>query len=139
MGFSDAQSLRTPPGSSRYCWHMSAKLDQILSLEVPIIVRLGEKRMPLGDILAMTPGAIIELPKSAEDELDLLVNNKPIGSGTAVKVGENFGLRLSFVGDVSERVRALGQQREATGARRQSEERKEDEMAAMTAQMLAGL
>jgi flagellar motor switch protein FliN/FliY len=81
----------------------------ILALEVPVIVRVGERVLTLGEVISLVPGAIIELAKHAEDELDLLVNNKQIGTGTAVKVGENFGLRISFIGDVRQRIAALGQ------------------------------
>lgn len=63
--------------------------------------------MRMGEVLALTPGAIIELNKRSEDELDLLINNKQIGSGTAVKVGENFGLRVTFIGDVRARIEAM--------------------------------
>jgi flagellar motor switch protein FliN/FliY len=87
---------------------MSSDIRSILSLEVPIIVLLGERQMRAGDVVNLVPGAIVELPKSAEDELSLLVNNKPIGSGYAVKVGENFGLRISFIGDVRQRIHAMG-------------------------------
>lgn len=79
-----------------------------LRLEVPVIVRLGERTMALREVIGLAPGAIIELPKNAEAELDLLVNNKQIGTGTAVKVGENFGLRISYIGDVRARIAALG-------------------------------
>jgi hypothetical protein len=40
--------------------------------------------------------------------LELRVNNKAIGTGQAVKVGENFGLRITFMGDLKERITALG-------------------------------
>jgi flagellar motor switch protein FliN/FliY len=83
-------------------------LAQILKLEVPIVVRLGERTLDVSDVLALVPGAIIELPKNAESELDLLVNNKPIGCGVAVKVGENFGLKLTYIGDVRARIDAMG-------------------------------
>jgi flagellar motor switch protein FliN/FliY len=83
-------------------------VDAILQLEVPFIVRLGERTMSLGDVLALAPGAIIELDKTAEEELEILVNNKQIGAGTAVKVGENFGVRITFIGDVRDRILALG-------------------------------
>ncbi|MEM1166165.1 MAG: FliM/FliN family flagellar motor switch protein [Planctomycetota bacterium] len=89
---------------------MEERLSQILNLEVPVIVRLAERDLPLSEVLAMVQGMIIELPKSAGDELELMINNKPIGTGTAVKVGENFGIRLSFLGDVRERIEALGNQ-----------------------------
>jgi flagellar motor switch protein FliN/FliY len=83
-------------------------LSSALRLEVPVIVRLGERTLTLGEVIGLAPGAIIELPKTAEAELDLLVNNKQIGTGTAVKVGENFGLRISYIGDVRERIEAMG-------------------------------
>jgi flagellar motor switch protein FliN/FliY len=87
---------------------MSADVSAALCLEVPVIVRLGERSMTVGEVIGLAPGAIIELPKVAEAELDLLINNKAIGTGTAVKVGENFGLRISFIGDVRERIAAMG-------------------------------
>lgn len=82
-------------------------LDQILRLEVPIVVRVAERSMKLAEVVRIVPGTIIELPKLAEAELDLCVNNRAIGCGRAVKVGENFGLRITFMGDVTERVRAM--------------------------------
>src|SRR4051812_49415305 len=87
---------------------MVSDLKAALRLEVPVIVRLGERPMSLGEVIGLAPGSIVELPKNAEAELDLLVNNKQIGTGTAVKVGENFGLRISYIGDVRERIEALG-------------------------------
>lgn len=87
---------------------MASDLQQILSLRVPIIVLMGEKTIPVRDVINMMPGTILELPKSSDAELELLVNNKVIGTGAAVKVGENFGIRINFVGDVQQRIAALG-------------------------------
>lgn len=85
-----------------------ANMERIVHLEVPLVVLLGERTMHTSEVLALVPGAIIELPKNAEAELQLLVNNKPIGMGQAVKVGENFGLRITRIGDEAERLEALG-------------------------------
>jgi len=71
-----------------------------------VIVVLGQRLMSLREVMAFAPGSIVEIPKDAESELELCVNNKVIGSGKAVKVGENFGLRLVFVGDLKSRVLA---------------------------------
>jgi flagellar motor switch protein FliN/FliY len=87
---------------------MARTLSSILRIEVPIIVRVGERRMTVAEAAALTPGAIIELPKRADEQLELLVNNIPIGQGQAVKVGENFGIGIEFVGDVRARIEALG-------------------------------
>lgn len=85
-----------------------------MKLDLPIIVRMGEKVMPAAEITALQPGSIIELPKSAEEPLDLLVNNKCVGTGNAVKVGENFGIRIEFIGDLKTRIAAMGEEEEAT-------------------------
>ncbi len=87
---------------------MSAELSTILKLEVPIIVQLAERRMTVGEVLALVPGSIVELPKTAEEELELLVNNRAIGTGVAVKIGENFGIEIRSIGTPEERVAALG-------------------------------
>lgn len=77
----------------------------LLSLEVPIVVVLGERTMRAGDLLALGPGSILELPKRADDQLELLLNNRSIGHGDAVKVGEKFGLRITAIGPKADRLR----------------------------------
>ncbi len=87
---------------------MPAELRSILKLEVPVIVQLGTRAMTVNEVLSLAPGAIIQLPKTADEELEILVNNKAIGSGIAVKVGENFGLKVAYIGDIRKRIQALG-------------------------------
>lgn len=84
-----------------------SNIERVLHLEVPVIVRLAERSMPLSEILNLTSGAIIEFEKPADGELDLMINNKCVGQGMAVKVGENFGLRVSNIGSVQDRIKAL--------------------------------
>ena len=48
---------------------MPTDLQTILKLTVPVIVQVGERFLPMDDVLALGPGAILELTKSAEDEL----------------------------------------------------------------------
>ena len=81
---------------------------RLLAIEVPVIVQLGVRRMTVGEVMRFSVGAIIEFSKSAEEELELLANNKPIGKGHAVKVGENFGIKLSGISPVKETIRKLG-------------------------------
>jgi len=89
---------------------MKRSVDQILRIEVPLLVQLAERQMTLGAVLDLTPGSIIELPKTAEEELEILINNKVIGTGNAVKVGENFGIRVTFIGDLADRIAAMAPQ-----------------------------
>ena len=117
---------------------MSSKLDSILKLEVPIIVRIGEKTLKMKDIAEISPGMIIELAKPADEELELLVSNVPIGQGLAVKVGENFGISISFIGDVKARIEAMGGGPTLASTPEDAGEIDEDEAAALAEQFLAG-
>lgn len=85
---------------------MPAKDGRLHNLEVPVIVELGRRRLKLGEVMNMLPGTIIDLEKDADHELELLVNNQVVATGTAVKVGENFGLRLVTVGSRQHRGNA---------------------------------
>ena len=64
------------------------ELERILHLSVPVIVKLAERRLTLSEVMRLGVGVIIEFYKSNEEPLELLINNKPIGVGEAVKVGE---------------------------------------------------
>ena len=85
------------------------ELQRVLRIQVPIIVQLAEREMPLSSILNMNIGSIIEFEKPFDAPLELRINNKCIGIGQAVKVGENFGLRVTRVGSVQHRIKALGE------------------------------
>lgn len=84
------------------------ELNAVLRLNVPVIVRLGERQMTTREVLALVPGSIIELPKAADEPLDLMVNNRAVGLGVAVKIGENFGIRITMIGDARARIEAMG-------------------------------
>jgi flagellar motor switch protein FliN/FliY len=82
-------------------------LQRILHLQVPVIVKLAERKLQLSEVMRLGVGAIIEFIKSSDEPLELLINNKVIGIGEAVKVGENFGIRLKQIGDVKQIIASL--------------------------------
>src|SRR5436190_3569277 len=84
------------------------ELRRILRMQVPVIVKLAERKLTLAEVMRLGPGAIIEFIKSNEEPLELLINNKAIGVGDAVKVGENFGLKINHIGDVREVIWSRG-------------------------------
>lgn len=87
---------------------ITPELTTILKLSVPVIVQVGERRLAMDSVLALGPGTLIELDKPWDSPLDLLVNNKVIGKGEAVKVGENFGIRILSIESQQDMVKALG-------------------------------
>ena len=80
---------------------MKPETPPILDLEVPLIVQIASRSMAVKDVVGLEQGAIIEFPRSADEDLEILINNKSVGLGTAVKVGENFGIRTNSIGDLT--------------------------------------
>lgn len=87
---------------------MKTEVRNILELAVPVIVTIGQRRMSIDDVLALGPGAILDLDKEADEPLELRINNKVLAKGQAVKLGENFGIRIEEVASKQTRVEALG-------------------------------
>src|SRR5688572_32447284 len=83
-------------------------VSRVLRLEVPVIVRLADRKLTLSEVMRLGVGAIIEFVKSSSEPLELLINNKVIGYGETVKVGENFGLKITRVGDTRQLIQSLG-------------------------------
>lgn len=79
----------------------------LLKIRVPLSVTLAAKKQPVGQILEIGPGSILQFEKSCEEMLDLNVSNLPIARGEAVKVGEKFGLRVTSLILPGERFKAV--------------------------------
>src|SRR5260221_5969138 len=71
---------------------------RVRNVSVPIIVKLAEKKIEMGQLLGIGTGAIITFEKSCEALLDLYVNNHLYCRGEAVKIGEKFGIKVCEVG-----------------------------------------
>jgi flagellar motor switch protein FliN len=83
-------------------------IDLLLDVELPISVSFGQSGMPLKDVLKLGPGSVIELDKSVNDPVILIVNHKPIAKGEVVMVDGNYGIRIIEVESTAERIRSLG-------------------------------
>jgi flagellar motor switch protein FliN len=83
-------------------------IDLLLDVELPIAVSFGETEMQLKDVLKLGVGSVIELNKSVNDPVTLIVNKKPIARGEVVMVEGNYGVRILEVESTAERIRSLG-------------------------------
>jgi flagellar motor switch protein FliN/FliY len=79
----------------------------ILDIELPIVIRLGSAEMTLQEIVRLGPGSIIELNKSVDEPVDLLINNKMIARGEVVVVEGNFAFRVTDIESKTARIQSL--------------------------------
>ncbi len=87
----------------------SQNLERILNMKVPIIVRIANKNMKVGEVMKLNIGTVIQFDQDAYQHIDLLVNNEIVGLGQPVKIGENFGLKITQLGDITHTIKSLGQ------------------------------
>ena len=83
-------------------------IQRILGLSVPVSVTLAQRELSIATILDIKVGTIIEFDVPFDAQLTLKVASQTVGTGHAVKVRENFGLRVAAIGDVHERIEAMG-------------------------------
>ncbi len=83
------------------------KLDALLDVELPVSVSFGRAQLPLKDVLKLTTGAIIELNRSINEPVDLLVNNSVIARGEVVVIEGNYGIRIQEIVSREHRLRSL--------------------------------
>ncbi len=85
----------------------AARLDAILDIDLPVVVRFGRTEMPLRAVTRIAPGSVIDLGRSPDDPVELLVSDRVVARGEVVVVGGNYGIRIVDVVSPSERMRSL--------------------------------
>jgi flagellar motor switch protein FliN/FliY len=85
----------------------TGNLDLLMDIELPVMVRMGQTEMQLGDLLKLTPGSILELNRAADAPVELLVNSKLIAKGEVVVVDGNFAFRITEIESTDTRIRSL--------------------------------
>ena len=101
--------LGQAPSQSESVREGAEKVGRILSMKIPVIVKIAEKKMVIASILKLNIGSVITFDKDAYQNVDLMVNNSTIGLGQPVKIGENFGLRIIQINDIQNTIKSLGE------------------------------
>ena len=83
-------------------------LDVILDLDLPLTVRFGQTQLPLGSLVQVGPGSVVNLDRAPTDPVEVLVNGKVIARGEVVSVAGHYGVRITNIVSPSERIPDLG-------------------------------
>jgi flagellar motor switch protein FliN/FliY len=88
--------------------HEAGNIGLIMDVSMEMTVELGRTRKLIKEILGMGEGTIIELDKLAGEPVDILVNHKLIAKGEVVVIDENFGVRVTEIVSLLERINDVG-------------------------------
>ncbi len=83
---------------------VAGKLSRISQVEMSLTVEIGHTRMSVRDVLAVEPGAVIELDRSAGSPADILLNGRLIAHGEIVVVDQDYAVRVTQILDTSEDI-----------------------------------
>jgi flagellar motor switch protein FliN/FliY len=82
-------------------------IDSLLDIPVEISVEIGRAKMPIGDLISLSRGSIVELNRLAGESADIYVNDKLVGKGEVVVSNERLGVRVLEIVTPKERVQKL--------------------------------
>lgn len=88
-----------------------ANLDVLLDVDLPISVRFGMTEMALQALTRIGPGSVIDLARSPDDPVELLISGKVVARGEVVVVMGNYGVRITEVMSTADRIRSMGASR----------------------------
>ena len=104
VGGPDNDSLPKPGESGL---PTSRNLEVLLDVDLDLSVSFGKTELVLEDVLQLSSGSIVELNRSANDPVDVLVNNSIVARGEVVVVDGNYGIRVTEVVSRKERIRSV--------------------------------
>jgi len=82
-------------------------IDLLLDVELEASLRFGCREMPLGLLLDLGPGDVVQLDRHVADPVDLIVGDKIVARGEVVLVNGNFGLRVTEVAAPRKRLESI--------------------------------
>jgi len=72
-------------------------LDSLRDVPITITARLGHTVLPIGEILKLGPGSVIELEEAVGQPIELMVRGVPFATGEVVVVDDHFAIRIKML------------------------------------------
>ncbi len=72
-------------------------LEAVYGIEVDVVVVLGTAMMPINQVLKLGRGAVVQLERLVEEDVDLYANNILIAKGEVVVNDDRLGVSLTRV------------------------------------------
>jgi flagellar motor switch protein FliN/FliY len=85
----------------------SRTMNLLLDVDLPVSISFGRTQLPMKDVIKLTTGSIVELNRSVNEPVEVLVNQCLIARGEVVVVEGNYGVRILEIVSRQERIRSL--------------------------------
>ena len=71
------------------------EIAHLSNVPMDVEVELDRRRMTMREILALEPGSVVKMTRSAGENIDLVIGGTLVGSGEIVIIEEAFGVRIT--------------------------------------------
>jgi len=93
--FDDFEDFATAGSNGRS--DPSDGLEAVHDVQVKVQAVLGRTRMPIGQLLQLTNGAVLELDRRVGEPVDIFVNDRLIARGEVVLIDGALGVSLTEI------------------------------------------
>jgi flagellar motor switch protein FliN/FliY len=75
----------------------AADLEHVFDVPVTVSAVLGRTRLEIASLVALGPGAVLELDRRVGEPIDVFVNNRLVARGEVVLIDEKLGVTMTEI------------------------------------------
>jgi flagellar motor switch protein FliN/FliY len=72
-------------------------LERLYDVPVTVSAILGQTRLPVGELLKLGPGTLLELDRKVGEAIDIRVNDRLVARGEVVLVDDRLGVTMTEI------------------------------------------
>jgi flagellar motor switch protein FliN/FliY len=73
------------------------QIDALAGVQMEVTIEIGRTRLPVGELLQLQPGQVLELDREVGSPLDMFINGTLLARGEIVVLEDHFGFRVTAV------------------------------------------
>ena len=73
------------------------RFDHLEGVSVTLSMELGQTEMTLDEVTELADQSLLELDKTIDEPIDIMINGQPYGRGEVVVVSESFAVRITEI------------------------------------------
>jgi flagellar motor switch protein FliN len=89
--------VELPQAADKALPENAASIDMLLDMTLPVSVSLGTGHVPIGKLLQLGPGSVLQLDRQVGEPADLYVRETKVATGDIVVVDDKFAIRIRQV------------------------------------------
>jgi flagellar motor switch protein FliN len=86
---------------------LPGNLAALLDIDLPLVVRFARTEMSLRALAQLGPGSMVDMGRSPDAPVQLIVGAQVVAEGEVVVVGGNYGVRITSLVSPADRLKAI--------------------------------